>query len=73
MTAAAATTTTPRMVNPYAKRAQNVVINNVNMGCQSQQRVSNQHKRKFKLAQPSRRRRKGDQLTLDNNVAFDPE
>ena len=63
------------MTNPYAKGAQNDVNNNVNdMGRQSQQRVSNQHKRKFKLAQASSsRRRKGDQLTLDNRVAFQPE
>ena len=59
-----------QVVNPYAKPAQN----DENMGRQSQQRVSNQHKRKFKLAQPSpRRRRKGDQLTLDKRLAFQPE
>ena len=62
----------PRGVNPYAKPAQNSVINDENMGRQSQQRVSNQHKRKCKQASP-RRRRKGDQLTLQGAVAFDPE
>jgi len=61
----------PRVANPYAKPVQNAVNNIVNMGRQSQQRVSNQHKRKFKLASPVRRR-KGDQLTLDNKIAFDP-
>ena len=70
----AATTARPRVSNPYAKPAQNAAQNPTNMGRQSQQRVANQHKRKFKLAQPSpRRRRKGDQLTLDNKVAFQPE
>jgi len=63
--AAAAAATTPGVVNPYAKVAQN----DENMGRQSQQSVSNQTKRKFKLAQPSRRRKR-DQLTLDNQLAF---
>ena len=72
MTTAAATTT-PRVVNPYVKPAQNAV-NKVNMGRQSQQRVSNQTKRAFKKASPtSKRRRKGDQLTLQGAVAFNPE
>jgi len=64
-------TATTCVVNPYAKRAQNAA----NMGRQSQQRVSNQHKRKFKQAQrhSSRRPQKGDQLTLDNQVAFNSE
>jgi len=60
------------VANPYAKPTHNAE----NMGRQSQQRVSNQHKRKFKLAQatrPSSQRRKGDQLTPDNQVAFQPE
>jgi len=44
------------------------------MGRQSQQRVSNQHKRKFKLCSnnnSNRKRRKGDQLTLQGDIAFD--
>jgi len=52
--------------------ANNNVHNEGNVGRQSQHRVSNQHKRKFKQASP-RRRRAGDQLTLDNQVAFLPE
>ena len=65
-TAAAAT---PRVVNPYAKPAQNAV----NMGRQSQQRVSNQTKQQYKKAKASPKKRKGDQLTLDNQVAFQSE
>mgnify|MGYP000243177189 CR=1 FL=1 len=57
------------VVNPYAKTAQNAV----NMGRQSQHRVSNQHKRKCKLAQATRKPKAGDQLTLDNRVAFQAE
>jgi len=70
MTTTAAAAARPRAVNPYAKPTHNAVVNDENMGRQSQQRVSNQHKRKFKLASKAGRR-KGDQLTLDNNVAFD--
>ena len=62
------------MVNPYRKRAPPLVQNVEIMGRQSQQRVSNQHKRAFKLAGPTRtkKRRKGDQLTLEGALAFDP-
>lgn len=55
--------------NPYARRPQN----GTEMGRQSQQRISNQHTRKYKLASTVKRRRKGDQLTLDNQVAFQAE
>jgi len=55
-----------RMVNPYAKPAQNVV----NMSRQSQQRVANQTKRKYKLCSNNNKKRKGDQLTLQGTVAF---
>jgi len=63
-----------RPVNPYAKPAQNAV----NMGRQSQQRVANQTKRKYKLCSNSsnnnnKKRKKGDQLTLQGGVAFNPE
>jgi len=66
-------------VNPHAKpRAAVPVVahnNEVNMGRQSQQRASNQHKRKCKLCSNnnSRKRRPGDQLTLEGSVAFDPD
>jgi len=61
---------TARMANPYAKPAQNAV----NMGRQSQQRVSNQHKRKYKLcSNNNRKKKKGDQLTLQGDVASNPE
>jgi len=63
---------TGKVVNPYQKSAQNAV----DMGRQSQQRVSNQHKQKFKLCSNNsnnKKRKKGDQLTLDNRVAFQPE
>jgi len=45
------------------------------MGRQSQQRVANQTKRKYKLCSNNnnRKKKKGDQLTLDNRVAFQPE
>jgi len=66
---ATATAAMTRVVNPYAKRSQNVV----NMGRQSQQRVSNRVKRKHKLAtnHNNNKRKKGDQLTLLGDVAFD--
>ena len=64
-----AATATRDVVNPYAKPAQNAA----DMGRQSQHRVSNQHKRKYKLAQATRKPKAGDQLTLDNKVAFAPE
>ena len=43
------------------------------MGRQSQQRISNQHKRAFQLASKhtTSKRRKGDQLTIDGKVAFE--
>ena len=46
--------------------------NDETMGRQSQQRISNQHKRKFKLAskRSSQRRKAGDQLTLQDGVGF---
>jgi len=65
------------LVNPYAKPRQAVPVvahNAANMGRQSQHHVANQHKRKFKLCDNSnKKRRKGDQLTLQGNVAFNPE
>jgi len=65
------------LVNPYAKPRQAVPVvahNAANMGRQSQHHVANQHKRKFKLCDNSNtKRRKGDQLTLQGNVAFNPE
>jgi len=60
----------PKMVNPYAKSAHNVV----EMGRQSQQRIANQHKRKYKLCSnnnSNNKRKKGDQLTLLGGVAFE--
>jgi len=60
---AAATT---RMANPYAKTAQKAV----NMGRQSQQRVSNQNKRKFKLAGNNNPKKRGQQTLFGGN-AFD--
>jgi len=67
MTATAAAAP-PRMLNPYAKAAQNAA----NMGRQSQQRISNQHKRKYKLCSSNNnKRKKGDQLTLLGGVAFE--
>ena len=64
-----AATATRNVANPHAKAAQNAA----DMGRQSQHRVSNQHKRKCKLAQPTRKPEPGDQLALDNRVAFAPE
>jgi len=58
-----------RVVNPYARMAPTTAQNNREMGRQSQQRISNQHKRKFKLAGNSSRK-KGQQ-TLLGGVAFD--
>ena len=57
--------------NPYRNAAQNAE----NMGRQSQHRVSNQHKRKFKLCnnKKSSKPRAGDQLTLEGTVAFQSE
>ena len=67
---AAAAAARESVVNPYAKPAQNAA----NVGRQSQQRVSNQTKRKFKLASNNnRKKKKGDQLTLQGGVAFQPE
>jgi len=56
--------------NPYGKPAQNAA----NMGWQSQQRISNQNKRKYKLCNNNNnnsKRKKGDQLTLLGDVAFE--
>jgi len=64
MSSAAAAT--PRVANPYQKNPHN---EGDIMGRQSQQRVSNQHKRKFKLASKSPRPKQ--QRTLDNTVAFE--
>jgi len=69
------------VVNPYARRRRPFAMNQVNqvtnqesMGRQSQHRISNQHKRKYKLCSKSpKKRRKGDQLMLQGAVAFDPE
>jgi len=63
---APAATATTCVVNPCAKRAQNAA----NMGRQSQQRASNQHKRAFKLSSNNKKGHKGDQLTLEGTVAF---
>ena len=69
MTATAAAAK-PRAVNPYAKPVHNAVV----MGRQSQQRVSNQHKRKYKLCSSNNKKgKKGDQLTLEGAVAFNSE
>ena len=57
------------VVNPYARMAPTTAQNNREMGRQSQQRISNQHKRKFKLAGNSSRK-KGQQ-TLLGGIAFD--
>ena len=60
-----------RVANPYAKKPPAVAHNEENIGRQSQQRISNQHKRKFKLASSSPRKKKaGDQMTLLGGVAF---
>jgi len=58
-----------RVVNPYARMAPTTAQNNREMGRQSQQRISNQHKRKFKLASNSSRKK--GQLTLLGGVAFE--
>jgi len=68
---AAAAAATPRLANPYAKRSQTAVNNSVNMSPQSQQRISNQHKRKYKLCSNSQKWQKGDQLTLEGGIAFE--
>jgi len=54
-----------------AAAAHNDEVNN--MGRQSQQRISNQHKRKYKLCSNNNKRRKGDQLTLEGGLAFQAE
>jgi len=74
------TTTSPTMrrarpvVNPHLKRPPLVPHNQQNMGRQSQQRVSNT-KRAYQLASNSNnnKKKKGDQLTLDGQVAFNAE
>ena len=67
----------PPVVNPYARPCRPfTAINDEEMGRQSQQRVANQHKRKFKLCSNSNSQRKiqkGDQLTLEGAVAFDSD
>ena len=64
----------PPPVNPYAKSRPPVAHNAATMGRQSQQRISNQHKRKYKLCgNNNKKAKKGDQLTLAGGVAFDPE
>jgi len=68
---AAAAAATRRLANPYAKRSQTAVNNSVNMSPQSQQRISNQHKRKYKLCSNSQKWQKGDQLTLEGGIAFE--
>jgi len=59
-------------VNPYAKKPRSFNAHDEeNVGRQSQQRVSNQHKRKCKLCSNNNsKRKKGDQLTLEGTVAF---
>ena len=66
-----ASTATTCVPNPYKRTAQNAA----NMGRQSQQRVSNQHKRKHKLCSNNNKKkgRQGDQLTLEGTVAFQSE
>jgi len=62
--------------NPYAAGRRPLPINaDNNMGRQSQHRVANQHKRKYKLCSNSsnKKRRQGDQLTLQGAVAFQSE
>jgi len=62
----------PPVVNPHAKRPPPVAHNEATMGRQSQQRVRNQHKRKYKLcSNNNNKRRKGGQLTLQGDIAFD--
>ena len=56
------------MANPYAKR-RTVPAKSAPMGRQSQQRVS-QKKRTYQYASNSKKKRKGDQLTLEGQVAF---
>jgi len=65
----------PHPVNPHAKSRPPAAHNEAAMGRQSQQRISNQHKRKFKLCSNNNKRSKkaGDQLTLDSDIAFDSE
>ena len=64
-----------RRVNPHAKSRPPVAHNEENiMGRQSQQRIRNQVKRKFKLASNnSNKRRKGGQQTLFGGAAFEAE
>ena len=62
------------VVNPY-RVVRPLVAHNVEMGRQSQQRVSNT-KRAHQLAQHSTKaskRKKGDQVTLLGRLAFQPE
>ena len=59
--------------NPHAKRRPPAVHNEANMGRQSQQRIGNQVKRKFKLASNNNKKRKGGQQTLSGGAAFVPE
>jgi len=70
-----ATTQAARVPNPYARMVPPTAQNVVNMGRQSQQRVSNQIKRKYKLCSSNNnnnnKRKKGDQLTLLGGVAFE--
>ena len=60
------------VVNPYEKRRPLAAHNKI-MGRQSQQRVSNT-KRAYQLVSSSNnKKKKGDQLTLQGGVAFDPD
>ena len=67
-------TTANRPVNPYAKPRSIRPQNEANVGRQSQQRIGNQHKRKFKHSDnSSSKKRKGGQATLLGGVAFESD
>ena len=65
------------VANPYAVRRPFLgsINQENNMGRQSQHRVANQIKRKYKLCSNNNKnkRQKGDQLTLEGAVAFDSD
>jgi len=68
-------TTNAPVFNPYVKPRPAAAHNEANKGRQSQQRISNQHKRKHKLCSNNnnKKRKKGDQLTLLGGTAFEAQ
>jgi len=64
----AAAAATPRVPNPHQKRAQNAA----DVGRQSQQRVSNQTKRKFQLAAKSPRQRDSNSRPWITKLLLNP-